>query len=210
MARLQRGLRSEHRANDVEEVADLAAPALDMAVAPPLAAIVIVRSHSQQGRGDLVAHLAEFRHCCDQAGGSDLAKPRHALDDLGEFGQMWRGLDHGRDRSLKFGNFEGDRLQEARLHLLHDLRRGVLAPVLQARLQLEQALTRLHDLHQLVTRICPSLPDRLSRPSSTIWRKIQRRAVGQNRPFACSGTLSGHKSTAQAAIAWGEYWRKNL
>ena len=60
-------------------------------------------------------------------------------------------LDHGCDRSLELGNFEGDLLQQSRLHLLHDFRRGMLAPVLQAGLHVEQALTRIHDLHQLLT-----------------------------------------------------------
>src|SRR4029077_15229062 len=101
----------------VEEVANLAASALDVPTAPPLAAIVIVRSHPQQGGGDIVAHLAEYRHRRDQGGGRGLAEPRHALDDLSELRKTRRGLDHGRDRSLELGYFEGDPLQETRLRL---------------------------------------------------------------------------------------------
>ena len=48
---LGRGAKTRH----VEEVADLAAPALDVALAPPSAAIVIVRRYPQQGSGDVVA-----------------------------------------------------------------------------------------------------------------------------------------------------------
>src|SRR5207302_1922678 len=79
----------------VEEIAHLAASALDLALAAPFAAIVIVRRDAQQGGDRLVAHLSQFRHRRDQAGGGDLGKSWHALDDLGELGKMRCRLDHG-------------------------------------------------------------------------------------------------------------------
>jgi hypothetical protein len=51
---LGRGPETRH----VEEVANLAASALDVALTLPSTAIVIIRSHTQQGRGDLVADMA--------------------------------------------------------------------------------------------------------------------------------------------------------
>src|SRR3984893_12524211 len=51
----------------VEEVADPAAAALDVALALPSAAVVIVRRSPQQGGGDLVADFAEVRPYRDQS-----------------------------------------------------------------------------------------------------------------------------------------------
>src|SRR5260221_4146607 len=51
----------------VEEIADPAASALDVALAPPSAAVVIVRRGPPHPAGDLVAHLAQLRHRRDQA-----------------------------------------------------------------------------------------------------------------------------------------------
>jgi len=104
---LGRGAETSH----VEEIADLAASTLDVAFAPPSAAVVIVRRRAQQGRGDLVAHMAQFRHPRDKTGGSGPSKTRHTLDDLGEFCKMRRGLDHGCNHSLELGHFGDDLLQ---------------------------------------------------------------------------------------------------
>src|ERR1700730_19047142 len=86
-----RGPKTSH----VEEIADLAASARDVAFAAPSAAVVIVRRRAQQGRGDLDADLAQFRHLRDETGGGGPGKARHALDDLGEFGKMRHRLDPG-------------------------------------------------------------------------------------------------------------------
>src|SRR5438132_11863538 len=45
------------KTSHIEEIADLAASALDVAFAAPSAAVVIVRRCAQQGRGDLVIDL---------------------------------------------------------------------------------------------------------------------------------------------------------
>ena len=51
---------------------------------PPLAAIVIVRSDPQQGSGGILLLTSPAPASPRSvAGGRDLAKPRHALDDLG-------------------------------------------------------------------------------------------------------------------------------
>src|SRR5207302_7531657 len=117
------------KASHVEEIADLAASALDVAFAAPAAAVVIVRRGAEQGGTDLVIDLTQFRHFCDQSGGSSLGKAGHALDDLGEFRKTRRGFDHGRDYSLELGNLGGNLLQQPRVHFLHRFRPGVLAPV---------------------------------------------------------------------------------
>src|SRR6516164_7416948 len=154
-----RGSETSH----VEEIAKLAATAFDVTVAPPLAAVVVIRCNSQQRGSDLVAHLAEFRHGCDQSSGGRLAESRNALDDRGEFRKMGCGLDHGCDRGFEFDNFAGDLLQEPGLHFLHDVRGGMLTPVSQAGLHVEQVLTRIHDLHQLVTCRIAGLARRLDK-----------------------------------------------
>src|SRR6478609_3975135 len=41
----------------VEEIADLPPSALDLALAPAFAAVVIIRSYAQQGGRDLVTHM---------------------------------------------------------------------------------------------------------------------------------------------------------
>src|SRR5437763_9523040 len=71
----RRGPETSH----VEEIAHLAASALDLALAASFAAIVIVRSDAEQGGDRLIAHLTQFRHRREQAGGGDPAKSRHAL-----------------------------------------------------------------------------------------------------------------------------------
>jgi len=75
--------RLEHRvvpgrstqARHVEQIADLAASTPDLALAPPFAAIIIVRRDAEQGGDGLVAHLTQFRHGCDEAGRRRAGKP---------------------------------------------------------------------------------------------------------------------------------------
>ena len=66
----RRGAEASH----VEEIAHPAASALDLALAASFAAIVVVRRNAEQGGDCRVAHLSQFRHPCDQAGGSDLGE----------------------------------------------------------------------------------------------------------------------------------------
>src|SRR6185437_2869627 len=60
-------------------------------------------------------------------------------------------------------NFAGDSLQEPHLHLLHGLWCGMFAPVLQARLQVEQAYPGIDDLPQLLTCRIAGLARRLDK-----------------------------------------------
>ena len=90
-------------------------------------------------------------------------------------------LDHGCNHSLELGNFDGDLLQQPRLHFLHRFRPGVLAPVLQLGLQVEQPLPRIHDLRQLLARrivsLARNLAECLGKPADHLG--IDRIVLGQ-------------------------------
>ena len=60
------------------------------------------------------------------------------------------GLDQCSDRRLERSQFGGHLLQQPSLHPLYDVGRGMLATVSQAGLQIEQVLTRIDDLGQLL------------------------------------------------------------
>jgi len=87
--------------------------------------------------------------------------------NLGALGKMRRRLDQGCDRSLEPGKFESDLAHSRSLHFLHWFRRGVLAPVLQAGLQVEQPLPRMDDLDKLlagrIVDLAPGLAEGLGK-----------------------------------------------
>src|SRR6185437_8122251 len=95
----------------VDGVSHPAAPALDMTLATPLAAVVVIGSSADQGRGDRVADLPELGHPCDERRGSRSSEARNTLDDLGTRGKRRCGLDLGGDDGLKLADFRTDPLQ---------------------------------------------------------------------------------------------------
>ena len=63
----------------VDGVADPAAATLDVAFAAALSAVVVIGGDAYQGSGDLVAHLAELRHPCNEVCGARLGEaPAHS------------------------------------------------------------------------------------------------------------------------------------
>ena len=100
-------LRGCANAGHVDGVTDPTAAALDVALAAALSTIVVIGRDAYQGSGDPVAHLAEFRHPCNEICRTRLGKTRHTRDDLGALGKIRRGLDFGGDGGLKLGNLAG-------------------------------------------------------------------------------------------------------
>src|ERR1700686_173097 len=88
-----------------------------LALTASLAAIVVIGGEPDQGRGDLVADLAELRHPCDEDCGRRLREARNTLDDLGTLGELRCGLDLGGDCGLKLVDLGGEALQDARMGL---------------------------------------------------------------------------------------------
>src|ERR1700761_1987924 len=137
---LQNGIVQRGGANTghVDGVTDPAAATLDVAFAASLSAIIVIGGNAYQGRGDPVAHLAEFRHPCNKVCGARLSKTRHTLDDLGAFGKIRHGLDFGADGGLEPGNLADQALQDVGMRFLNQSRRRMLALAYQAHPKINQ------------------------------------------------------------------------
>src|ERR1700692_1211479 len=96
-----------------------AAASLDVALAAALSTIVVIGGDAYQGSGDLVAHLAEFRHPCNEVCRARLGKTRYTLDDLGALGKIRRRFDFGGDGGLQLGNLAGQALQDVGMRFLN-------------------------------------------------------------------------------------------
>src|SRR6185437_7550623 len=183
-------LRSCAEAGHVDGVSHPAASALDVALAAPLAAIIVIRGNADQGGGDLVADLSELWHSCNKDRGRSLCEARNTLDDLGTLGKLRCGFDLGRDRGLKLVNFGGEALQDTRISLPGRFWCRMLVLSLQADLDVDQGLARFRQRRELLTRgirdLARHLAERLGEPSDHLRVDgiVLRQASGRQRKAA--------------------------
>ena len=113
----------------IEQVAQFAPPALDVAGALALAAVVVIRGGAEQRGGGLITDASKLGHPGDHACDRLTGKPGHALDDFGAAREAGIGLDFGADRSVE-GAQLGSRDLGDRAQRLDDQGRGLMTALL--------------------------------------------------------------------------------
>ena len=178
----------------IEEVAELAASALDVARAFALAAVVVVGRGADEGGGGLVADAPEFGQPGDQAGDRLIAEPRHALDDFGPSRERRVGLDLGGDGGVELAQLGPHRLGDRGQGLGDDGRRAMLALLSDPPFQLFQGRARLDQPVDLLARGIVRLGPR-RRETSRRTRRSSRRRSDRSWPAARPLWRSGESAS---------------
>ena len=185
----------------VEEVAELAASALDVALAFAPAAVVVVGRGADEGGGGLVGDMPEFGQPGDDAGGRLSGEARHARDDFGPPRESRIGIDFGGDRAFDLAQLGPDRLGDRGQRLGDHGRRAMLALLLDPIFRVFQGGPSRNQPVDLVAcgivQLGLAVGKRLGEPGDRVG--VDRIVLGQSRPAALAKWRTRFGSTIRTS-----------